>query len=212
MCEVSIHWKQKFFEDVDEIKLKEPLAEFLGAIEEGECFVFTYSDCVKFAGHSCPTVATAYKITQKALRLLYGKEIPERGGMRVKVSGKPGEGVNGIMAQIISFVTGACPETGFQGLGGKFVRKNKLVFEEEEKPNTFVFIRHDNSKSVRITYHPELIPENERLFSLLKKSLFDVATDEEKEEFENLWQERVRMILFDEIPSLLEIEELYRDL
>ena len=56
MCEMQTHWKQPFYADVDTIKLREPLAEFLGAVNEGEEFIFTYTDAVKLAGHSCPAV------------------------------------------------------------------------------------------------------------------------------------------------------------
>lgn len=57
-------WKQSFYEDVEHIKLREPLAEFLGVIEEGEKFVFTYQDAMKLVGHSCLAVSGVYKITQ----------------------------------------------------------------------------------------------------------------------------------------------------
>ncbi|MCM8778902.1 MAG: FmdE family protein [Candidatus Omnitrophica bacterium] len=209
MCEVSIRWKQEFFADVEEIRLKEPLAEFLGAVEEGEEFVFTYTDCIKFAGHSCPTVAGAYKLTQKALKALYGENLPVRGRIKVKVLGRRDEGVNGVMSQIISFITGACPETGFSGLNGKFIRKDKLIFEEEiNEPHTFIFSCEDNPRQIKAKFYPEKLPKNEKLNSLFKKSFYGVATEEEKEEFKNLWQERVRMVLFAEIPGLFEIEEV----
>lgn len=79
MCGIQTRWKHPFYEDVEPIRLKEPLAEFLGAIEESEEFVFTCADAVKLAGHSCPAVSGAYKITQKALKVLYGDKIPIRG-------------------------------------------------------------------------------------------------------------------------------------
>ena len=48
-----------FFDAVPHLRLRDPLAEFLGAIEDG-VVEYTYVDAVKLAGHSCPTVASAY--------------------------------------------------------------------------------------------------------------------------------------------------------
>ncbi len=36
MCESQIRWKQSFYDDVEPIELKDPLAVFLGAIDENE--------------------------------------------------------------------------------------------------------------------------------------------------------------------------------
>ena len=38
----------------------------------------------KLAGHSCPAVSGAYKVTEKALKALYGSETPMRGGISVR--------------------------------------------------------------------------------------------------------------------------------
>ncbi|MDP2938481.1 MAG: hypothetical protein Q8O13_00120 [Candidatus Omnitrophota bacterium] len=173
MCGIGTKWKQPFYDDVEPIKLKEPLAEFLGAIDEGEEFIFTYTDAIKLAGHSCPAVSGAYKITQKALKALYNNEIPMRGEIGVKVLGSVDNGANGPISQVISLITGAAPQTGFAGLGDKFVRRKKLIFDEKnEEPNAFVFTRIDNNKSVKITYHPEKIP-SEVDVSEYKEKLLD---------------------------------------
>src|SRR3990170_4838503 len=138
MCGISTKWKQAFYEEVEPIRLKDPLAVFLGAIDENEEFIFTYEDAVKLAGHSCPAVSGAYKITQKALHALYGNETPLRGGLSVRVLGSIDNGANGPISQVISLITGAAPETGFAGLSSRFVRKNKLIFDtQNEEPNTF---------------------------------------------------------------------------
>ena len=133
MCGITTKWKQAFYDEVEPIKLKDPLAVFLGAINENEEFIFTYEDAVKLAGHSCPAVSGAYKVTEKALKALYGSEIPIRGGISVKVLGSIDNGANGPISQVISLITGAAPETGFAGLGNSFVRKNKLIFDERNE-------------------------------------------------------------------------------
>ena len=59
-----------FFDQVETIKLHDPISEFLGVFDQG-ILEFTYLDVVKAAGHSCPTVAGAYLLTLKALKALY---------------------------------------------------------------------------------------------------------------------------------------------
>src|SRR3989304_5857326 len=65
MSEGQSNWGQEFFDIAESIRLKDPLAYILGSMEEGELLVFKYPDAVKLAGHSCPAVSGAYKITAK---------------------------------------------------------------------------------------------------------------------------------------------------
>lgn len=209
MCGIQTKWKQPFYEDAEPIRLRDPLAELLGAIEEGEDLIFTYSDVIKLAGHSCPAVSGAYKMTEKALKALYGDTIPVRGEISVKVLGSIHNGANGPISQVISLITGAAPETGFAGLGAEFVRKNKLVFDEaNEEPNAFIFTRDDNKASVKVAYHPERIPQKDEMSRLFTKSISGTATKKQKEEFMAMWQERVRTVLFEEVENLFTVEKL----
>ena len=209
MCETRIRWKQAFYEDVEPITLKEPLAEFLGALDEGEKLEFTYTDAVKLAGHSCPAMSGAFKITEKALKALYGKETPVRGEISVKVLGSVDNGANGPISQVISLITGAAPQTGFAGLGQRFGRKDKLIFDEKnEEPNSFIFTRDDTGKSVKVTYHPELLPQDSELPQLFTKCMVDTATEKQKEEFKEKWQKRVKAVLFEETKDLFTVKEL----
>ena len=209
MCGITTKWKQAFYDEVEPIKLKDPLAVFLGAINENEEFIFTYEDAVKLAGHSCPAVSGAYKVTQKALAALYGNETPVRGGISVKVLGSIDNGANGPISQVISLITGAAPETGFAGLGNSFVRKNKLIFDEQnEEANAFIFSRDDNGKSVKVTYHPENVPGDEDMHNLFTKCVVGTANEKQKEKFKEMWQKRVKCVLFEEAKGLFDIEKL----
>ena len=209
MCGITTKWKQAFYDEVEPIKLKDPLAVFLGAINENEEFIFTYEDAVKLAGHSCPAVSGAYKVTEKALKALYGSEIPIRGGISVKVLGSIDNGANGPISQVISLITGAAPETGFAGLGNSFVRKNKLIFDERnEEANAFVFTRDDNGKSVKVTYHPENVPADQDMHELFTKSIVGTANEKQKDKFKEMWQKRVRCVLFEEVKGLFNVEKL----
>jgi formylmethanofuran dehydrogenase subunit E len=209
MCEIGIRWRESFYADAKPIRLKEPLAEFLGAVNEGEEFIYTYQDAVKLAGHSCPAVSGAYKITEKALYELYGDKLPVRGEISVRVLGKPDNGANGPMAQVISLITGAATETGFSGLGQKFGRKGKLVFDmDNEEPNTFVFTRDDNQKKVKVSYHPENIPTEDRMGDLITKCIVGTATEKQLEDFKKMWQKRVRIVLFEEAKGLFRVRKI----
>lgn len=209
MCGIQTRWKQLFYDDVEPIKLREPLAEFLGAIDEREEFVFTYQDAVKLAGHSCPAVSGAYKVTQKALKALYKNEVPVRGEISVKVLGSVNNGANGPISQVISLITGAAPQTGFAGLGERFGRKDKLIFDEaNEEPNAFIFTRDDNKKSVKVTYHPENLPQSENMHGLFTKCIVGTATKKQEEDFKKMWQARVKAVLFEEAKGLFKVQEL----
>lgn len=209
MCSIQTRWKQPFYEDAEPIKIREPLAEFLGAIDEEEEFIFTYQDAVKLAGHSCPAVSGAYKITQKALKALYKDEVPVRGEISVKVLENVDNGANGPISQVISLITGAAPQTGFAGLGERFGHKGKLVFDEaNEAPNSFIFTRDDNKKSVKVTYHPENQPQGEGMHTLFTKCIVGTATKKQEDGFKKMWQARVKAVLFEEVKGLFKVQKL----
>ena len=111
-----------FFDAVPTIRLRDPLAEFLGATTDG-VLEYGYLDAVKLAGHSCPTVASAYWMTYRALRALYPDSLPERGNIRVEFSKAFAEGTTGVIANIVGLLTGAAGEGGFKGIGGRFDRR-----------------------------------------------------------------------------------------
>jgi hypothetical protein len=116
-----------FFESAPRITVRDPLARFLGAAEDG-IIEYRYADAVKLARHSCPTVASAYLMTRAALAALYPNALAERGGIRVKLREDRLEGVSGVVANVASLLTGATQDTGFKGIGGRFDRRKLLFF------------------------------------------------------------------------------------
>ncbi|HZF69530.1 MAG TPA: hypothetical protein VEZ39_01595, partial [Sulfuricurvum sp.] len=64
-----------FFQSVSTITMYDPLSEVLGASNDG-MITYGYSDIVKLAGHSCPTVAGAYLMLHKGLKALYEDQSP----------------------------------------------------------------------------------------------------------------------------------------
>lgn len=201
-AEGQTKYRKDFFETVEPIKMKDPLAIVLGAMDKGEVFIFTYADAVKCAGHSCPAVAGAYKSTQMALKSLYGNEVPVRGNIKVTFKGGIDYKVNGPISQVVTFITGASAENGFKGLGpaGKYGRYNLMAFEKDNAPDpkavcSIIFERTDNGKRVEVTYYVGPVPVNERIDTLMPLVISGKASEGESAEFSNLWQERVKTIL-----------------
>ena len=187
---------------VEPILFKEPLAGTLGALTSEDAVIeYSFIDTVKMAGHACPTVAAAYLCCQRALERLYPDAIPVRGEVAVTVHGEPDEGVFGVMGQVFSFLTGAAPQSGFKGLGRKFRRKDLLRFEpggSEPGAICFELERLDTHEAVLVTYRPGRVPVpagGERMARLLEKVVWDAAKEEERKEFQELWMERVRLML-----------------
>ncbi len=208
---------REFLKDIKPIRMREPLADTLGAIADEEAVLeYALTDVVKMAGHVCPTISGAYLCCQKALDRLYQDKIPVRGDIAVTVYGEPDEGVYGVIGQVYTFITGAAPNTGFRGLGHKFRRKDLLRFIPEKpdpKAMCFEFKRLDNDRAVLVKFIPGNIPFPEekakRLGELLEKVLWEAAKDDERREFQNLWMEKVRVMLLEqsEIDRWLQLKE-----
>jgi len=183
----------KFFDEIETIKLQDDLSDFLGAFENG-ILEFTYLDVVKTAGHSCPTVLGAYLMTKEALKALYKDEIPKRGEIKIEFKERSTEGVAGVIANVITNITGACKDTGFKGIAGKFDRNYLLKFESDIGNASARFTRVDTNESVDVIYDPSLFPPQSNMKELMQKSMQGIANEQEKKEFAKLWQERVETI------------------
>lgn len=185
----------EYYSEVKKISLYDPLSEFLGSFDEGY-ITFDYLHVVQSAGHSCPTVAGAYLMTYKALEALYGNEIPVRGNIKVEFKESEVDGVAGVIGNVISIITGATKVTGFKGIAGKFVRHSLMEFDSQISSSAR-FTRLDNMKSVDVFYNASAVSGNSKMQVLMQKLIQGVASEDEKKEFGNLWQARVKMILLD---------------
>jgi formylmethanofuran dehydrogenase subunit E len=182
-----------FFDDVEPIDTKDPLAEILGAMEDG-LITYQYVDMVKLAGHSCPTVAGAWLMCKMGLEKLYGSDLPVRGNIKVEMRGALDEGVEGVNGNCIGLITGAANEGGFKGLGGKMGRDHRLFFGVSMEGEVRM-TRLDNGTSVEMSYNPSIVPADPQMQPLMQKIMQGVATSEEKKRFGELWQARVEKIL-----------------
>jgi hypothetical protein len=181
-----------FFDAIPSIKLQDPLSAFLGSLEKGEVD-FYYLDVVKSAGHSCPTVMGAYLTTLKGLEALYPNEIPIRGNISVEIQDDVANGVTGVIASVITQITGATLISGFKGINGNFARNNLMEFNANIN-SAVKFTRVDTKQSVEVNYDPSSVGGSPKQQELMGKIMQGKATPEDKKEFGELWQDRVRRI------------------
>ncbi|NTV94735.1 MAG: hypothetical protein HGA75_04885 [Thiobacillus sp.] len=194
-----------FFDHIPGLRLLDPLAALLGAAEGG-VLEYRYGDAVKWAGHSCPTVAGAWLATRTALRQLYGDELPTRGGIRVELRDDQAAGTAGVVGGVIGLITGAAGEGGFKGLAGRHGR-NGLLRYGVAMPSELRFTRLDTGAAIAIDYHPAAVPPDPDLPPLMQKIMAGQAGPDDLPLFAGLWQDRVRRILLDHAddPDLVRI-------
>jgi len=182
-----------FFKLVPEITLIDPLADFLGAAEGG-LVSYSYTDAVKLAGHSCPTVASAYWLGVRALQHLYPDAVPQRGSILVDLRQTLESGTTGVVANVLSQLTGAGGSGGFAGIGGRFVRRNLMHFGVDIA-SEIRFTRTDTGQAVLAQCHVQKVRADPRTMPLMQACLSGTATATERQEFGQLWQARVEQLL-----------------
>lgn len=184
-----------FFEQVPRLLVHDPLADYLGAVQGGR-LEYGYADAVKLAGHSCPTVATAYVLGHRALGLLYPDAIPERGGVRVDFADHLEAGVTGVIASVLTLLTGAAPSGGFKGIGGRFSRRDLQRFGVE-LPLMLRLTRLDTGAAVDAGADTSRVPADPDLPGLMERCLNGAADAAERRRFGALWQRRVERLLLE---------------
>lgn len=183
-----------FFETAPVVRTRDRLAALLGASTNGE-LTYHYADAVRLAGHSCPTVAGAYLMGRAALAALYPGTLPERGGVAVHMPAPADEGTTGVVAQVLTLLTGAAADNGFHGIGGQHARNGLLTHASQREGDAIVFRRLDNGATVAVELDTSPVPGDPKQRSLLAAILQNRADATEQAEFARLWQDRVRRML-----------------
>jgi hypothetical protein len=184
-----------FFDQVPRLRVRDPLAELLGAAEGG-VIEYGFADAVRLTGHACPTVAGAYWLTWLALRHLYGDTVPERGGMRVEFQQCTRSGGTGVVATVVNLLTGAAGSSGFKGIGGRYSRAGLIRYTPDLLLQTR-FTRLDTGAAVDASADLGIVPADPRIEPLLARCVQDKAGDDERRQLRTLWQARVRQLLID---------------
>ena len=169
---------------------------------------YTYENAVKLAGHSCGATTGAWTITRKALEVLYPDgEIPVRGQIAVEAPGAEDEWFVGGFGDVITFVTGASPHTGFIGAefgqtNDLFVRQNKMVYTDEPTKQLppmreWIFTRLDTGTRVGVKFNLVVIlpiPTPGKV-AMGKSMAAGEATPEEAADYYKYWNDRAEFVL-----------------
>jgi hypothetical protein len=185
-----------FFARAPVVRVRDRLAELLGAAEGG-VMDYRYADAVRLAGHSCPTVAGAFLLGRAALAMLYPDQVPERGGVGVHMPAPVTEGTTGVVAQVLTLLTGAAADNGFHGLGGRHVRSGLLTYAAALTDDGIVFGRLDTGASVTLSFDASSIPPDPAQRTLLGSVMHGSADVAQHRAFGEAWQDRVRRLLLE---------------
>ena len=185
-----------FFSEAPTVETFDPLALLLGASNDGR-IDYGYADAVRLAGHSCPTVAGAYLMGRAALKQLYPHGPAERGQIEVSMPAPADHGTTGVVAQVLTLLTGAAADNGFQGLAGRYARNGLLHFADSAGTCGITFRRRDTGAAVTVELDTSPVPGNPNQRELLGAVIRDVADDAQKQAFADGWQERVQRMLME---------------
>lgn len=206
--------------DVEPIRIRDPLAEALAAVDHEEPLVITYHDVVKAAGHTCPTSAGAFRMAQLGLDALYPDDLPRRADVEVVVGGPADDQAHGVTARLLSYITGAAEANGFGGLPGGFGdRREMLAYREDDVEGvTAGFKRTDTGATVTVTYHAgellqaakDHLADDDPVSAYLQNR--EAATEEERVAFAEAWHDRVDRALYeDDWYTVEEDDRLFTD-
>lgn len=187
---------QAFFDQAQRITVRDGLAAFLGATDDG-LIEYRYADAVRVAGHSCPTVAGAYLMALAGMRALYPGDVPERGGVEVLMAGAEDEGTTGVIAQVFTLITGAAAANGFHGIGGRYTRHGLLRYGGQLPGFIARFRRADSGAAVRLGLDVSGVPASPQMRMQMARAMQPDASDEERHAFAQTWQDRVRRLLLE---------------
>ena len=208
-------WLVDYINRVPPILMREPFLELLGQTRQP--VPYTYEEAVKLAGHSCSAVAGAWTMTRKALESLYPGSLPVRGQIKVTIPGAEEEWFVGVFGEVIKYITGAAPKTGFPGaeFGQAYNRRNLMTYLEKPSGTPpakmlWIFERTDIGAKVAVRYdlgkvNPPATPERSELGARVAR-----ATPEEAKEWHEYWNARVKFVLenADTSPGFFSIERL----
>jgi formylmethanofuran dehydrogenase subunit E len=186
------------FPESSVLRLYDPLGDMLGAGDG--LFEYTFDDAVKLSGHACPTVAGAFLVAKKAIMTLFETDIAQRGDIQVTVHGALDEGTNGPFSQVLTLLTGAAGDNGFQGLSGHQKRQGLLTFDTSGKHSKlcYTFTRISDRKSVTLAYDASAIAGSPSIAEDMQLLFSGHADETTLKRFRSAWSERVRHILEDD--------------
>ena len=215
--ESGANWNYEYIQQVAPIMMRDPLIELVG--QTNEPIPYYYEEVVKLSGHSCMIVAAGWTMTRLALEELYPNgEVPVRGQIAIEMPGAEDEWNIGVFGEVMTYITGASPKTGFSGSifaeGDPLtIRRNKMVYTEEPAGTAppameFIFTRMDTGKSVAVSWDIALVqpPTNEKMLAEPAYKLASgAATSEEAEKFIQDWNDAALFLLENPVDGLVTV-------
>lgn len=196
-----------FFDDAPAIRLRDPLAGFLGAGDG--MMAYRYADAVRLCGHSCPVVAGAWLMLRAGLARLYDGGVPERGGIELHMRDGAAQGTAGVTASVATLVTGAAGEGGFYGIGTghRFSRRGLLRFGAGID-GMMGLRRCDTGAGVVVDIDVGHVPHDPAIADLMPRAVTGRADAAELARFAALFQDRVRrMFMAADDPKLIRVRD-----
>jgi len=145
-----------------------------------------FKRCERFHGHVCPGLAIGYQASKAALEWL--------------------EVNRSVDEEIVAIVENdACCVDAIQVLTGCTFGKGNFIFKDHGKM-VFTFFSRNTGKGVRISMKPGVLEPDERHRQLIEKVRENKATDQDRDEFAQLHQQRTKDILNKSLESLFKME------
>lgn len=106
------------------------------------------------------------------------------------------QGVTGVIAQVLTLVTGAAGDNGFKGLNGRHARNRLLFFAAEDTgTSAVVFERRDTGQSMSVEVDMSGIAPHPDRRALAGAVMQGVAAAGQVKTFGTAWQDRVKRLL-----------------
>jgi formylmethanofuran dehydrogenase subunit E len=145
-----------------------------------------FKRCERFHGHVCPGLAIGYQASKAALEWL--------------------EENRAVDEEIVVIVENdACCVDAIQVMTGCTFGKGNFIFKDHGKM-VFTFFSRNTGKGVRVSMKPGVLNPDERHRQLIEKLRENKATDQDREEFEQLHQYRTEEILNKSLENLFNLK------
>ncbi len=193
-------WLPSFYDQAGFIRIKDAEAVMVGSLAPKQTLQIGLKDVGVFAGHICPGAASGFILTKMALKKLYGKQIPERGKIRIATS--PGND----LANVAAFITGILPMNLLSN-------HPNLIVDPKLKPKKpgkliLIFQRTDTGKMVKAVFNKAKManPQTMQVISAYKKRFAaGRANEEDIDEMGALFQSLVKKIILNTPQDLFTI-------
>ncbi|MGV8144516.1 MAG: FmdE family protein [Methanothermobacter sp.] len=148
----------------------------------------SFSEVIKFHGHSCPGIATGYRASEVAIKKLHSPRAVDE--------------------EFLAIVENdSCSVDAIQVVTGCTMGKGNLIFKDHGK-HVYTFINRDTGEALRIVLKMGTDAIDPEFSKIREKALSESATPEEIKEFNKRKNELAEMILDIPDDELFKIESV----